>query len=103
MLCAARLDDPLAKPGLLADSLAAARQAVSRADGSTTEARQRHPRLFLAPTLFSLGQVDEAEDVYRTGRAMAEELGSVWSLPAWAAFRAVMLRSMGRWDEALAE
>lgn len=89
--------------GRLDESLQAAQEAVLRADNGSLLARGRHPRLFLAPTLFSLGRIEEAEAAYRHGRAAAEELGSTWSLPVWAAFRSVMLRSLGRWDEATAE
>jgi DNA-binding CsgD family transcriptional regulator/tetratricopeptide (TPR) repeat protein len=89
--------------GLLDDSLRAAEEAVARADNGPVAARHRHPRLFLAPTLFTLGRVREADANYLRGRTLAEQLGSVWSLPAWSAFRALLLRSVGRWDEAVAE
>lgn len=89
--------------GLLDESLRAAEEAVARADNGPVGARHRHPRLFLAPTLFTLGRVGEADATYLSGRALAEQLGSVWSLPAWSAFRALLLRSVGRWDEAVAE
>jgi tetratricopeptide (TPR) repeat protein len=89
--------------GRLDESLRAAEEAVARADNGPVEARHRHPRLFLAPTLFTLGRVGDADATYLTGRALAEQLGSVWSLPAWSAFRALLLRSVGRWDDAVAE
>lgn len=93
----------LRSEGLLDESLRAAEEAVARADNGPVEARHRHPRLFLAPTLFTLGRVGEADATYLSGRALAEQLGSVWSLPAWSAFRSLLLRSVGRWDEAVAE
>ncbi len=89
--------------GRLDQSLAAGEDAVRRADNGPMEARQRHPRLFLAPTLFALGRVEEADDAYLKGRAAAEALGSVWALPVYAAFRAINLRWWGHWEEALAE
>lgn len=89
--------------GLLDQSLRAAEEAVAHADNGPVEGRHRHPRLFLAPTLFTLGRVGEADATYLRGRALAEQLGSVWSLPAWSAFRPLLLRSVGRWDEAVAE
>jgi DNA-binding CsgD family transcriptional regulator/tetratricopeptide (TPR) repeat protein len=89
--------------GQLERGLSAAREAVARADRGPPQARQRQPRAFLAPALWSLGRFDEADEVLRAGREHAEALGSVWSLPLWAAFRAEMLRSLGRWEEACAE
>jgi DNA-binding CsgD family transcriptional regulator/tetratricopeptide (TPR) repeat protein len=89
--------------GRLDASLAAAQEAVRRADNGPLEARHRQPRLFLAPTLFSLGAVEEADQAYLTGRASAEVLGSTWALAPYSAFRAIHLRWTGRWDEAVAE
>ena len=84
-------------------SLQAIGDAVRRADRGSPEARLRQPRLFLAPTLSALNRFDDADRVFVAGRRQAESLGTVFSLPAWLTFRASMLRSLGRFDEAIAE
>jgi DNA-binding CsgD family transcriptional regulator/tetratricopeptide (TPR) repeat protein len=89
--------------GRLEESRSTAEEAVRRADNGPVQARHRHPRLFLAPTLMTLGMPKEADDAYLAGRASAEALGSVWALAPYSAFRSILLRTWGKWDEAIAE
>jgi ATP/maltotriose-dependent transcriptional regulator MalT len=51
----------------------------------------------------TLGRAEDADEAYLRGRAEAERLGSTWALPPFAAFRSILLRWTGRWDEASAE
>ncbi|GII93973.1 ATP-binding protein [Sinosporangium siamense] len=81
LLSAARWDT-----GHLDEGLRTAREAVSRADEGTQEARSLHPRLNLASMLLDLHRLDEAETVLRTAREEVDRPEN----QAWAAGPAVL-------------
>ncbi|MDT7726141.1 MAG: hypothetical protein QOI21_2717 [Actinomycetota bacterium] len=59
------------------------RASVAMADGIGAKAQQRHPRLWLVPTLAGLDRLDEAEATLEHLRQEAEALGTRWTQPVW--------------------
>jgi len=89
--------------GGLTESVEHAQQAVRIAAGAGGAARHRHPRLWLASGLAALDRFEEADEVYSEGHREADQLGTAWSKPLWHYFRASLLLSAGRLDDAEAE
>jgi DNA-binding CsgD family transcriptional regulator len=93
----------LRSQGRLTEAVTVVRQAVRIAAAEGGEARHRHPGLWLGRALVAVDQFVEAESIYHSGRRLAEELGSAWSLPLWHLYLADMQRDAGRLDDANAE
>ncbi len=75
--------------------------ATSRADGNIVgELRGLHNLAFV---LYNAGELDDAEDVFRTAMARAETTGRVWGPYGFdgRVFAAIICYVRGRWDEAL--
>lgn len=89
--------------GELADAVELAREAVQLADRTTSDARHRHPRLWLAPALGALDRPAEADAVCEIGQREATELGTAWSQPLWHYQRARLRIAAGRLEDAAAE
>jgi ATP/maltotriose-dependent transcriptional regulator MalT len=89
--------------GRLEESVRLARAAVDTADRVGGEARHRHPRLWLGCALATLDRFEEAEQTYTVGQREAHQLGTAWSQPLWHFYRASLLMSAGRLDDAGAE
>lgn len=89
--------------GMLEESVRLAGVAVETADRVGGEARHRHPRLWYGSALATLDRFDEAELTYAAGQREAHQLGTAWSQPLWLFYRASLLMSGGRLDDAQAE
>jgi DNA-binding CsgD family transcriptional regulator len=87
----------------LGSALAHAQQAVEIADAAGGDARQRHPRLWLARTLAAVDRFDDADTIYTAGQHEADRIGSAWSQPLWQFYRAELRLAAGRLTDAQAE
>ncbi|GAA1636015.1 AAA family ATPase [Actinoplanes couchii] len=89
--------------GRLADALTHAGTATELADRVRGQALHRHPRIWLASALTSLGRYEEAERALNQGHRECDALGTAWAQPLWHHYRAVLLTARGRLDDAAAE
>ncbi|HEX6074666.1 MAG TPA: AAA family ATPase [Micromonosporaceae bacterium] len=89
--------------GRIGQAITHAREAVRIAEYNGGEARQRHPRLWLARGLVAADRFTEADAVYATGQREADQLGTAWSQPLWHYYRAELRMAAGRLDDAQAE
>jgi DNA-binding CsgD family transcriptional regulator len=80
------------------------RDAVALADDTPGgHGHRHHPCLFLGVVLSHSDRADEAADVLRRGRALADGLGTAWDPPMYHAATAQMHLRAGDWDDAVAE
>lgn len=79
------------------------RRAVRIADEDGGEARQRHPRIWLASALIAADELDEAEQTLLVDQKEANQLGTAWSQPLWHYQRAALRLALGQLDGADAE
>ena len=84
-------------------ALAFARDAVTMADHRGGDTLRWHPRLWLARALGACDRFAEADAVLELEQRQADGLGSPWSQPLWHYYRAELLMSIGRVDDAAAE
>jgi DNA-binding CsgD family transcriptional regulator len=86
--------------GWFGQSLDHIRASVAMADGIGAKAQQRHPRLWLVPTLVALDRLDEAEATLEHLRQETEALGTGWPQPVWHYGLAGLLLARGELDAA---
>ncbi|GAA2087462.1 LuxR family transcriptional regulator [Actinomadura alba] len=79
------------------------REAVHIASGGSIAARRAHPRLYLARCLVGVGELAEAEAAIQAAAEDVEALGHTAHAASPAFFRACLLLSSGRLDDAAAE
>jgi DNA-binding CsgD family transcriptional regulator len=89
--------------GKVAAAIEIAGEAVRLADEVGGAASQRHPRLWLAPTLVAADRLNEAASVYELGQREAEWFGTAWTLPLWHYYRGELHAEAGRLDDAATE
>lgn len=89
--------------GRLDEAYTHAVTATELADRTGETALRRHPRIWLANALTSLGRFDEAEKALRRGRQEADGLGTAWAQPLLHYYSAALLTARGRLDDAVAE
>lgn len=79
-------------------------EAVRRSDESASAAARRfHCRLFLGFALVDADRLAYAEIVFREGRQLSEQLGTVLPLPLYHWALALVEYLAGEWDDAVAE
>lgn len=80
------------------------RRAIDVADRSSNgEGHLAHPRFFPGMPLLAMDQLDEAEQMLRTGLRIAESLGLAWSFPLYHAFLGAKGFIAGDFDSAVVE
>ncbi|SEH03336.1 regulatory protein, luxR family [Nonomuraea solani] len=89
--------------GDLAAALRHAERSVGLADAAGGETAHRHPRLWLGAALAASDRFEEAQTAYAVVERESGRLGTAWSLPLLHRFRAALLLSWGRLDDAAAE
>ncbi|SDT81112.1 helix-turn-helix transcriptional regulator [Actinoplanes derwentensis] len=89
--------------GRLSGALTHAEAATALADRVRGQALHRHPRIWLANALTSLGRFEEAERALNQGHRECDALGTAWAQPLWHHYRSALLTARGRLDDAAAE
>jgi DNA-binding CsgD family transcriptional regulator len=93
-----------AADGELTSATQLAAEAVAMASARPGDPVARiQPRLYEAFVGIHCDRLGEAEELLRSGLALAEELGATWALPLHHAGLAVLQWHAGAWDDALAE
>jgi len=90
--------------GDYAAELEASTRALAIAEhGANPDLARFHPHFAQAMSLNSNDRYSEADEMFRLGLRLREELGTIWDLPVYQAGLADLHCQMGSWDDALAE
>ncbi len=90
--------------GDYAAELEASTRALAIAErGANPDLARFHPHFAQAMSLNSNDRYAEADEMFRLGLQLREELGTIWDLPVYQAGLADLHCQMGNWDDALAE
>jgi DNA-binding CsgD family transcriptional regulator len=89
--------------GDYAAELEASTRALAIAErGANPDLARFHPHFAQAMSLNSNDRYAEADEMFRLGLRLREELGTIWDLPVYQAGLADLHCQMGNWDDALA-
>lgn len=89
--------------GDLGTAVGLAEEAVGLAESEAGEARQRHPRLWLARVVVATDRLDEAAALFDADKRESDELGTAWSRPLWHHFHSDLRLAAGQLDDAEAD